>query len=175
MFVDADCTATLNNTIVAQNTDGAGALPDDIAGPGTVSGSYNLIGIGEFGDLGNGTNGNQVGVADPGLGTLADNGGPTQTIALVAASPAINTGNSSLSVALNGDPLLTDQRGAGFDRIVGGPVDIGAFEFQLNPVPTLTLISPRKVVAGDTSDITLVVEGSGFDSQSVGRLERDRA
>ncbi len=169
LFVDENCTAILNNTIVAQNTNGTGAdpPPDDIGGPGTVSGSFNLIGTGGSAGLANGTNGNQVGVANPGLGALADNGGPTETIALLAASPAINTGNTSLAVAANGDPLSTDQRGTGFARIVGGSVDIGAFEFQLNPVPSLTLISPHKVVAGDTSPITVVVEGSDFDSQSV--------
>jgi hypothetical protein len=46
-------------------------------------------------------------------------------------------------------------------------VDIGAFEFQLSPMPSLALISPRKVAAGDTSNISLVVESSGFDIQSV--------
>ena len=53
----------------------------------------NLIGTGGSGGLTNGSNGNLVGVADPGLGTLADNGGPTQTIALLAGSPAIDAGN----------------------------------------------------------------------------------
>jgi hypothetical protein len=169
LFVDTNCTATLDNTIVARNTvgPGAGAPADDIASLGSVSGSFNLIGTGGSAGLTNGTNGNQVGVANPGLSALAANGGPTQTIALLAGSPAINTGDSSLAVAANGGPLTTDQRGTGFARIVGGPVDIGAFEFQFNPVPSLTLISPRKVLAGDTSDITLVVEGSGFDGQSV--------
>ena len=36
--------------------------------------------------------GNLVGV-DPELGPLADNGGPTDTMALLAGSPAINAGN----------------------------------------------------------------------------------
>ncbi len=132
-----------------------------------MSGSFNLIGTGGSAGLTNGTNGNQVGVANPGLGALAANGGPTQTIALLAGSPAIDTGNNSLAVGPDGNPLLTDQRGIGFGRIVGGPVDIGAFEFQLNPQPSLTSVSPHKVVAGDTSNITVVVDGSGFDGQSV--------
>ena len=43
---------------------------------------------GGSGGLNNGSNNNQVGVANPGLGTLASNGGPTQTVALLPGSPA---------------------------------------------------------------------------------------
>ncbi len=89
-------TATLNNTIVALNTNGTGnaARADDIDTiGGTVIGSFNLVGVGGAGGLSNGSNGNLVGVANPLLGALADNGGPTQTIALLAGSPAINAGN----------------------------------------------------------------------------------
>jgi hypothetical protein len=64
---------------------------------------------------------------------LRDNGGPTQTIALVAGSPAIDKGTSS---ALTGT-LTTDQRGfarkvdnSGIPNATGGDgTDIGAFEF----------------------------------------------
>jgi hypothetical protein len=51
---------------------------------------------------------------DPLLSTLADNGGPTQTMAIGTTSPAINNGHSA------GAPT-TDQRG--FGRV--GAVDIG--------------------------------------------------
>jgi hypothetical protein len=79
-------TATLYNTIVALNTSGSGhdALANDIAltgGTVSTSSAYNLIGTGGSGGLVSGVNGNQVGIANPGLGTLAENGGPTQTIA----------------------------------------------------------------------------------------------
>ena len=85
--------ATLDNTIVALNS--GGGAPDDIYGGSAVSSSsaYNLIGVYGSGGLVNGVNGNQVGVANPGLGTLADNGGPTQTIALLSGSPAIAAGS----------------------------------------------------------------------------------
>jgi hypothetical protein len=132
-----DGTATLDNTIVALNTNGSGsgATPDDISSSyGSIvssSSAYNLIGIGGSDGLTNGTNGNQVGVADPGLGTLASNGGPTQTIALLPSSPAIDAGSNALAVdPTTGNPLTTDQRGPGFPRIVNGTVDIGAYEFQ---------------------------------------------
>ncbi len=76
---------------------------------------------------------------DPLLGSLADNGGPTETHALLAGSPAINAGNNAFAVDPEGVPLQFDQRGAGFARIVGGTVDIGAFEVQglgSEPPPT---------------------------------------
>ena len=146
-------TATLNNTIIALNTDGAGpgATPDNlyVDGSGTVSSAsaFNLIGAGGGNSgLTSGVNGNKVGVADPGLGTLADNGGPSQTIALLAGSPAIDAGKNSLAVDPKGDPLTTDQRGTGFPRIVNGTVDIGAFE---RPVVTS---SPTVYIVDLTSD-----------------------
>ena len=62
--------------------------------------------------------------------TLADNGGPTQTHALVSGSPAINAADPLFTdtLPLNGTALRRDQRryllAAGDDRR-----DIGAFEF----------------------------------------------
>jgi len=59
---------------------------------------------------------------DPLLAPLASNGGPTQTQALEAGSPAIDHGGTSA----NGCPP-TDQRGV--TRPQGPACDIGAFEF----------------------------------------------
>lgn len=56
---------------------------------------------------------------DPLLGPLANNGGPTQTHALLAGSPAINAGDGT-------DVSATDQRGLA--RVSDGAVDIGAYE-----------------------------------------------
>jgi hypothetical protein len=61
--------------------------------------------------------------ADPMLGPLQDNGGPTWTHALLTGSPAIDTGNNLAN-------LDFDQRGEGFLRRSGAAVDIGAFELQ---------------------------------------------
>jgi len=68
-----------------------------------------------------------AGIIDPLLAPLADNGGPTQTHALLAGSPAIDAGDPT-AVAGVGDTPLFDQRGTGFDRVLGGRLDIGAFE-----------------------------------------------
>ena len=65
-------------------------------------------------------------IADPLLGPLANNGGETDTMALLTGSPAINAGDSALCPA-------TDQRG--FPRPQLGGCDIGAFEVQPPPPP----------------------------------------
>ena len=152
-------TITLDNTIVALNTG------SDIAGTVSSSSAYNLIGTGGSGGLVDGVNGNQVGVADPGLGTLADNGGPTQTIALLPGSPAIDKGSNALAVdPITGQPLTTDQRGIGFSRIVNNTVNIGAFEFQ--PTPTaaarlsLTVQPPGTLLTGGAFGLIVSVEDS---------------
>ncbi|HYZ79352.1 MAG TPA: PxKF domain-containing protein [Gaiellaceae bacterium] len=56
---------------------------------------------------------------DPMLGPLADNGGPTQTMALPSGSPAIDA-------AVLANCPATDQRGV--SRPQGGGCDIGAYE-----------------------------------------------
>ncbi len=99
------------------------SIVDTVSAPLGWGIAYNLIISSMYtGGLVNGVNGNQVGV-NPGLGPLTNNGGPTQTIALLPGSPAIDRGDNALAA---GD---TDQRGPGFVRIVNGTVDIGAFEF----------------------------------------------
>ncbi len=115
---------TLFNTIVAENTVSSSMAPDDIGGVVASASSYNLVGTGGAGGLVNGTSGNQVGVADPGLATLGYNGGPSQTIALEPFSPALDAGSN---IPNSG---TTDQRGPGFVRILNGGIDVGAYEVQ---------------------------------------------
>jgi hypothetical protein len=66
---------------------------------------------------------------DPRLGPLQDNGGPTFTMALLPGSPAVDAGDAALLPA----GTAYDQRGPGFSRVVGGRLDIGAFEVQAAP------------------------------------------
>ena len=135
--------------------------------------AYNLIGTGGSGGLVNGTNGNQVGVADPGLDPngLQNNGGPTQTIALLPGSPAIDAGSNALAVdPTTGQPLTTDQRGTGYPRIVNGTVDIGAFEFQSATYLVVTAQPPASVTAGSGFGLTVTAEDrSGNVDQLVQR------
>ena len=73
-------------------------------------------------DVGEGTIFNDIISADPILGTLADNGGPTWTCALGRGSSAIDEGTDS------GNIPNTDQRG--IERPQGAGYDIGAFEVE---------------------------------------------
>ncbi|MDA3797721.1 MAG: right-handed parallel beta-helix repeat-containing protein [Kiritimatiellae bacterium] len=75
---------------------------------------------------------NNITETDPLLGELADNGGPTLTVAISKNSPARDAGSNLLN-------LLYDQRGVGFTREYGAGVDIGAFEYEPAP-PQGTLL-----------------------------------
>jgi hypothetical protein len=73
-----------------------------------------------------------VGVS-PGLeeAGLQENGGPTQTIALLSSSPAIGVVPLAEDCAeTSGGPASIDQRGEPRPGIVGGGCDIGAYEYQ---------------------------------------------
>jgi len=99
-------------------------------------------------DCGTGGPGDLNGL-DPVLGPLADNGGPTQTHALLAGSPAINAGDN------NGCPA-TDQRGV--SRPQQGTCDIGAYEYvppatpAPTPKPAVVTASPTPSLAAAPTD-----------------------
>jgi hypothetical protein len=121
IFVSLGGILNLTNTIVAGNTAG----PDIFGAVATAD--HNLVGdaTGSTGIV-NGVNGNIVGgngnpVIDAHLGPLQNNGGPTQTMALLAGSPAIGHADNAQAPA-------KDQRG--FTRLdeKGEMTDIGAFE-----------------------------------------------
>ncbi len=110
-------TATITSSIIARNA-ALGSVADlygaDLA---NVSAGYSLI-----------VSSNKLTLSltsDPQLTPLAYHGGPTRTHALQATSPAMNS-------VSNMHGLSTDQRGMGFDRVVGSKADIGAYERQPN-------------------------------------------
>ena len=111
-------TITITNSIIAFNV--AGTNGPDCAGTVNTA-NYNLIGNITFCTISSGA-GNLLG-ANPQLGPLQDNGGPTHTQALLPGSQAIDAG-TNVGVA------ATDQRG--FPRISNGIVDMGAYEVQVN-------------------------------------------
>jgi parallel beta-helix repeat protein len=119
-------TITLGNTIVAGNT-ATTSVPDINGTP--VSLGHNLIGINDS-SIANGVNGDIAGSAaspvNPMLGPLANNGGVTQTHALLPGSPAIDAGDSALvtSPPFTG-PAFVDQNGSPRIR---GLVDVGSVE-----------------------------------------------
>jgi hypothetical protein len=67
------------------------------------------------------------------LAPLGSYGGPTQTVALLAGSAAIDKGDPAGCTSTEGELLTTDQRGVA--RPQNGRCDVGAFEYVF-PVPT---------------------------------------
>ena len=119
-------------------------------------------------------NGNLIGITDFGLGVLGNNGGPTQTIALLAGSPAIGAGNVALAVDQNGNPLTNDQRGAGYPRTINGLIDIGAFERPTSigspTVYTVDLTSADGTGSGDSGDLVYVIEQADANPNLAGSI-----
>ena len=124
--------ATLLHTIVAGNTQGASS-PNDFRGNVTLS--FSLLGANNGAsvtDQGGNLIGTQLAPVNPKLATLADNGGPTMTHALLPDSPAINAGDPAAVAGSSGVPAF-DQRGTPLVRVSGGRIDIGSFELQPAP------------------------------------------
>jgi parallel beta-helix repeat protein len=146
-------TYLLKNTIIANNTATSTSF-ENIAGMVSSSSSYNLINFGGTGGLTNGANGNLITSVNPQLGALANNGGYTQTIALLAGSPALDKGSAASGVT-------TDQRGqprpfdlTGIAPASGGDnSDIGAYETQVacNTVTLSALSAPNGTVGASYS------------------------
>jgi uncharacterized repeat protein (TIGR01451 family) len=125
------------NTIIANNIAANGP---DVSGTINSQG-HNLIFNQSGATITGDTTGNLPAGTNPQLGPLQNNGGPTQTMALLVGSPALDAGDNCVvdntcSVALPGS-ITTDQRG--FARNVDGPdadttatVDIGALEAQVS-------------------------------------------
>jgi fibronectin-binding autotransporter adhesin len=151
-------TLIIGNTIIAQNTASSGP---DVAGPVTSQG-YNLVGDGT-GATGFAAVSDQQGTdaspIDPLLGPLQDNGGPTQTMAPLPGSPAIDAGSNALAVDTSGNALTSDQRG--FPRIVNGTVDIGAVEVQ---GPTVTALASSTNPSGFGQPVTFTATVSALAS-----------
>ncbi len=138
-------TLQMHDTLLADN---AADVGPDLDG-GVTSLGHNLIG--------NATGGSGFAASDllnvnPQLGPLQNNGGPTETMALLPGSPAINAGDNS------GAPAY-DQRGPGFPRIVGGIIDIGAFEVQNGTTSQASSLAvagfPSSIMAGSAGSFTV--------------------
>jgi hypothetical protein len=106
-----------DSSIIAGNHAPDGSSTTDIVTIHAISGAHNLIGSANAALPADTLGG------DPLLAPLADNGGATQTHALLPGSPAIDSGS-------NPGNLATDQRGGTYARVVGAAADIGAFELQ---------------------------------------------
>jgi len=173
-------TARVRNTIIANN--GSTGIAD-FRGTATSQG-HNVIGKSDGSNgFTNGTDGDQVGTLasplDPQLAALGNNGGPTQTQALLSTSPALDAGDNCVTELTHcGDSnipqLLRDQRG--FNRLVDGPdanstamVDIGAYEKQAvfpNLPNTTSNEDTQLITAFELDDIASVTSVTATSSNS---------
>ena len=128
MQLEGTAAINISHSIVSGNTAPAGREIFNFGGGTVTANDYNLFGYN--GDAGGFTPGGTDIVPGAGvqvgdiLDDLADNGGPTETHALVADSPAIDVvPNAQCNVA-------ADQRGETRPHPSGGNCDVGAFELQ---------------------------------------------
>ncbi|MDJ1183027.1 beta strand repeat-containing protein [Roseofilum casamattae] len=157
IYAAAGSTVNVNNSIISGNT--ATSSNPDVSGT-FVSNNANIIGD-ATGSIGfGGTDNIGTPVASVINTTLANNGGSTQTHALVAGSVAIDNGNNGSIPADTQDldedsntseDIPFDQRGTGFTRIFNGTVDIGAYEHN---VEIDILGNSTSIVSGDTTPST---------------------
>ena len=155
IFVDAIATLNIKNSIVANSTSGGDCFN---------AGTFNATGV-NFTTNGTCPGFTVVTPAQLNLGPLADNGGPTQTHALLGGSVAINAAPDCTDVFGNpGSPKLggptatvtTDQRGV--SRPQGSACDVGAYE--LVPCTTTpTIICPESFTTStDATHCSAVVD-----------------
>jgi hypothetical protein len=155
--MDAFSNVTLNNTILSANT--APRSPNLFSG-GTISANFSLLGS----DISPNSGGNNIEKQDdPQLDSLADNGGPTQTRALLLGSLALDVipgGNGSC----NDTGITTDQRGEARPQPADGNCDIGAFELVDDPPMVFVQNLTAQLDASGNATITAAnVDGGSND------------
>ncbi len=160
---NANDSVALENTIIALDTVFSSA--NDILGT-IASSDHDFIGNGTGATFIT-SSGDQIGTAtsvlNPGLGSLANYGGPTLTMLPTSGSAVIGAGDtaalSAIATAENTTSAnTTDQRG--YARSVNSKIDIGADEYQ----PGLTIsgtVTPTNVQAGGTITYTFTVTNPG--------------
>ncbi len=161
---------TIEGSIVAANMNAM--TPDIFPNTGSLTVTFSLIGD-NFGTtlveaqpptpdamgnlIGDRTSGD--GIINPMLGPLSNNGGTTQTHALMTGSPAIDLGNPAVAV----DPAVFDQRGGPFIRVADGNedgtarIDMGSYELQELDAANFIVSTTRDELDGDLSpgDVSL--------------------
>ncbi|HKJ40154.1 MAG TPA: choice-of-anchor Q domain-containing protein, partial [Anaerolineales bacterium] len=149
---ESSSSPTLKNVIIANSPSGGDCVLDPFSSIATsannlIEDAANACGLTD------GVDGNIIGQA-PLLGPLADNSGPTQTMALLPGSPAIDAGDDT--VCADADTVNNlDQRGVA--RPFGSQCDIGAYEFDKTLVE-VTIggeIGDRTYALGTSEEIRL--------------------
>jgi hypothetical protein len=120
IYIDYELAAiNIKNTIIAGNSDdNCDGHPGEITSQGYNIENTDTCNLDQPSDIVDSA------TVIPFLGPLQNNGGDTETHALLAGSPAIDTGDPNFV-----PPPEFDQRGPGFRRVMGGRLDIGAYEY----------------------------------------------
>lgn len=144
----------LQSTIVSGNL--AGGSPSDITGVVALgTSSANLIGVG--GGLTNGTNGNIVGVNNPLLGPLANNGGPTLTMLPLAGSLAVDGGR-----AANAAPEVTVSGSTGTYTLTYNGATTSALSFNASLAVVKAALTNLSTIGGVGGVVTLIGSPSDY-------------
>ena len=182
----------LRNSIVTGNFDGRDNTPSDVSGffytdlifgvseREVIGNSNNIIGTLDrvTGTIGTGSD---IVGGDPLLTPLQDNGGATQTHALLENSPAIDAGNNELIPA---DRLDLDEDGnteeliipldqTGSDRIFNEIVDIGAVEFDSSNTSEIADDVDILDDNGDNAVYRFLNKDTGVHFYTASEIERD--
>lgn len=154
-------TITVQNSILADSTLGNGTSPTaNCAISGVLTDADHNLESGSDCGLAASTDHQKT---DPKLGPLANNGGPTATMALLAESPAINAGGTSAN-----DCPATDQRGV--SRPQGAACDIGAFERVPTASTTALTANPNPVAQGQNLQLCATVAGVATPGTPAGTI-----
>lgn len=126
---------TLYNSIVAENY---AASRKDFYAATEARGSYNFIGadpafvVGpQFDDVGTLTNADAL------------------DLRLTVDSQAVDAGNADFALSADGETLIDDLNGAGYVRVRGSQVDVGAYEFYDVAELPVAIPAARKIVVGE--------------------------
>ena len=148
---------TLDDTILANGilVGGAGAFPAGTTtdcSPATVTSNGNNLFDTSGADCG--AVGSDLINTDPMLGTLSNNGGPTQTLPVQTGSPAINAASASRcrSETVNTSGTAVDQRGV--LRPQFPTCTIGAYEYENANMAVTASADPATIPVGGTTTVT---------------------
>jgi hypothetical protein len=148
-------TMTLKGSLLSANLDGTPA-PDnclDESGGGLLSAGYNLSDDGTCSTAFTMTGDANNTAADLDPAGLADNGGPTPTVALLQTSPAIDAIPIANCTDVLGNTIAADQRGV--SRPQGAGCDIGAFEFTATSIPFSAFTAKLELESDSESEFEL--------------------
>ena len=153
-------TITVQNSIISGNTGGDCIIDGGVT---LTADSSNLDSDGSCDSAVQKTN------AEINLSPLADNGGPTQTMALLAGSHAIDTGNSTTCTNIGNKDQRGVTRPLDGDSTPGAVCDIGAFEYTADesaPLVVSSLLADANPTSAASVDFTVTFSKSvtGVDS-----------